>query len=75
MVFNAEKYLNKTIRHLVITVSAYFNDSQRTLTRQAAKALWLKVLRIINEPKADALAYRFDDNQKHNSNILIRLNL
>ena len=71
MVFNAEKYLNKTIRNLVITVPAYFNDSQRTLTRQAAEALGLKVLRIINEPTAAALAYGFDNNQRHNSNILI----
>ena len=71
MVFNAEKYLGKTITKLVITVPAYFNDSQRALTRQAAEALGLKVLRIINEPTAAALAYGFDEKQKHSSNILI----
>ena len=71
MVFNAEKYLGKTITQLVITVPAYFNDSQRALTRQAAEALGLKVLRIINEPTAAALAYGFDEKQKHSSNILI----
>ena len=71
MVFNAEKYLGKAITKLVITVPAYFSDSQRTLTRQAAEALGLKVLRIINEPTAAALAYGFDEKQDHNSNILI----
>ena len=48
MVFNAEKYLKKKITKLVITVPANFSDSQRTLTRQAAEASDLKVLRIIN---------------------------
>jgi len=71
MVFNAEKYLKKAINQLVITVPAYFSDSQRTLTRQVAEALGLKVLRIINEPTAAALAYGFDEKQKHNNNILI----
>ncbi len=71
MIFNAEKYLNKAITKLVITVPAYFSDSQRALTRQAAEALGLKVLRIINEPTAAALAYGFDEKQDHNSTILI----
>ena len=71
MVSNAEKYLNKKITKLVITVPAYFNDSQRKLTRQAAEALGLKVLRIINEPTAAALAYGFDSKQKHNKKILV----
>ena len=71
MVYNAEKYLNKAITKLVITVPAYFSDAQRALTRQAAEALGLKVLRIINEPTAAALAYGFDEKQDHNSNILI----
>ena len=66
MVSNAEKYLNKKITKLVITVPAYFNDSQRKLTRQAAEAIGLKVLRIINEPTAAALAYGFDSKQEHN---------
>ena len=71
MVYNAEKYLNKAITKLVITVPAYFSDAQRALTRQAAEALGLKVLRIINEPTAAALAYGFGEKQKHNSNLLI----
>ena len=71
MVSNAEKYLNKKITKLVITVPAYFNDSQRKLTRQAAEAIGLKVLRIINEPTAAALAYGFDSKQKHNKKILV----
>ena len=71
MVFNAEKYLNKKISKLVITVPANFTDSQRALTRQAAEALKLKVLRIINEPTAAALAYGFDEKKNLNSNILI----
>ena len=71
MVYNAEQYLKKAITKLVITVPAYFNDSQRALTRQAAEALGLKVLRIINEPTAAALAYGFDEKQKKNSNLLI----
>ena len=66
MVSNAEKYLNKKITKLVITVPAYFNDSQRKLTRQAAEANGLEVLRIINEPTAAALAYGFDSKQEHN---------
>ena len=71
MVFNAEKYLNKKITKLVITVPANFSDSQRALTRQAAEALKLKVLRIINEPTAAALAYGFDEKKNKNSNILV----
>ena len=58
---NAEKYLNKKINKLIITVPAYFNNSQRTLTKQAAEIAGLKVLRVINEPTAAALAYGFDE--------------
>jgi molecular chaperone DnaK (HSP70) len=54
MVKNAEKYLNKRISKLVITVPAYFNDSQRKLTKQAAELAGLKVLRVINESTAAA---------------------
>ena len=71
MVKNAEKYLNKRISKLVITVPAYFNDSQRKLTKQAAELAGLKVLRVINEPTAAALAYGFDKNQKLNEKILV----
>jgi len=75
MVSNAEKYLNKKITKLVITVPAYFNDSQRKLTRQAAEAIGLKVLRIINEPTAAALAYGFDSKLEHNKKIILVFDL
>ena len=71
MVYNAEQYLKKKITKLVITVPANFNDSQRALTSQAAEALNLKVLRIINEPTAAALAYGLDEKKDQNCNILI----
>ena len=71
MVYNAEQYLKKKITKLVITVPANFNDSQRALTSQAAEALGLKVLRIINEPTAAALAYGLDEKKYQNCNILI----
>ena len=71
MVQNAENYLNQKITKLVITVPAYFNDSQRKLTKQAAELVGLKVLRIINEPTAAALAYGFDENQEINETILV----
>ena len=71
MVSNAEQYLNKHIKKLVIAVPANFNNSQRALTKQAAEALGLEVLEIINEPTAAALAYGFGEKQKRNSNILV----
>ena len=71
MVQTAEKYINKKITKLVITVPAYFSDSQRKLTKQAAELVGLHVLRVINEPTAAALAYGFDKNQELNEKILI----
>ena len=71
MVKNAESYLNKKITKLVITVPAYFNDSQRKLTKQAAELVGLKVIRVINEPTAAALSYGFDKKQDINEKILI----
>jgi molecular chaperone DnaK len=56
----AEKYLGETITQAVITVPAYFNDSQRQATKDAGKIAGLEVLRIINEPTAAALAYGLD---------------
>jgi molecular chaperone DnaK len=53
----AEKYLGQTVTQAVITVPAYFNDSQRQATKDAGKIAGLEVLRIINEPTAAALAY------------------
>ena len=71
MVSNAEKYLNKKITKLVLTVPANFQDAQRKLTEQAAEILGIKVLRIINEPTAAALAYGFREKRDHHSYILI----
>ncbi|MCB9728308.1 MAG: molecular chaperone DnaK [Deltaproteobacteria bacterium] len=56
----AEKYLGETVSEAVITVPAYFNDSQRQATRDAGKIAGLEVKRIINEPTAAALAYGLD---------------
>ena len=56
----AEKYLGETVEKAVITVPAYFNDSQRQATKDAGKIAGLEVLRIINEPTAAALAYGFE---------------
>lgn len=53
----AESVLNAEVRKVVITVPAYFNDSQRQATRDAGKLAGLEVLRIINEPTAASLAY------------------
>ena len=57
---DAEAYLGETVSQAVITVPAYFNDSQRQATKDAGKIAGLEVLRIINEPTAAALAYGLD---------------
>ncbi|XP_067617384.1 heat shock protein 68 [Eurosta solidaginis] len=67
----AEAYLGKSIRDAVITVPAYFNDSQRQATKDAGAIAGLNVLRIINEPTAAALAYGLDKNLKGERNVLI----
>ncbi|MEX0627671.1 MAG: Hsp70 family protein, partial [Cucumibacter sp.] len=59
----AERYLGETVTQAVITVPAYFNDSQRQATKDAGKIAGLEVLRIINEPTAAALAYGLDKKQ------------
>ena len=59
----AEEYLGEPITEAIITVPAYFNDSQRQATRDAGKIAGLEVLRIINEPTAAALAYGLDNRQ------------
>ncbi|KAL1527522.1 hypothetical protein AB1Y20_008912 [Prymnesium parvum] len=56
----AESYLGRPVAHAVVTVPAYFNDSQRQATKDAGKIAGLEVLRIINEPTAAALAYGLD---------------
>ncbi|MBI3975485.1 MAG: Hsp70 family protein, partial [Armatimonadetes bacterium] len=57
---DAEAYLGEKVTEAVITVPAYFNDAQRTATKNAGEIAGLKVLRIINEPTASALAYGLD---------------
>lgn len=57
---DAESYLGETVTQAVITVPAYFNDSQRQATKDAGKIAGLEVLRIVNEPTAAALAYGID---------------
>ena len=61
---DAESYLGETVTQAVITVPAYFNDSQRQATKDAGKIAGLEVLRIINEPTAAALAYGVSDTGK-----------
>ncbi len=56
----AEGYLNKSVKNAVVTVPAYFNDSQRQATKDAGSIAGLEVLRVINEPTAAALAYGLD---------------
>ncbi|MBX9690182.1 MAG: molecular chaperone DnaK [Candidatus Obscuribacterales bacterium] len=62
---DAEKYLGEKITSAVITVPAYFNDSQRQATKNAGTIAGLDVLRIINEPTAAALAYGMDKQKQH----------
>jgi len=71
MIQNAEKYLNRKINKLVITVPAYFNETQRNSTKQAAELAGVKVLEIINEPTAAALSYGFDKKKDINEKILV----
>ncbi len=61
---DAEAYLGDTVTQAVVTVPAYFDDSQRTATKEAGQIAGLEVLRIINEPTAAALAYGLDKEEK-----------
>ncbi|KAL1517666.1 hypothetical protein ABEB36_001401 [Hypothenemus hampei] len=67
----AEAYLGTSIKDAVVTVPAYFNDSQRQATKDAGVIAGLNVMRIINEPTAAALAYGLDKNLKGEKNVLI----
>ena len=62
----AESYLGETVTQVVITVPAYFNDSQRQATKDAGRIAGLEVLRIINEPTAASLAYGLDNQKDKN---------
>lgn len=67
----AEAVVGKKITKAVITVPAYFNDSQRQATKDAGQIAGLNVLRIINEPTAAAIAYGFNNSSKKESTILV----
>lgn len=69
LVDDASKYLGDKVTQAVITVPAYFNDSQRQATKDAGKIAGIEVLRIVNEPTAAALAYGLD--KKENETILV----
>lgn len=68
---DAESYLGGKVTKAVITVPAYFNDSQRQATKDAGKIAGLEVMRIINEPTAAALAYGLDKADNKNQKILV----
>ncbi len=68
---DAEAYIGSPVTQAVITVPAYFSDSQRQATKDAGKIAGLEVLRIINEPTAAALAYGLDKEENKNQKILI----
>merc|ERR1719364_481419 len=67
----AEAYLGADINNAVVTVPAYFNDSQRASTKDAGSIAGLNVLRIINEPTAAAIAYGLDKQSSDETNVLI----
>jgi L1 cell adhesion molecule like protein len=67
----AEAYLGTTVNNAVVTVPAYFNDSQRQATKDAGLIAGLNVLRIINEPTAAAIAYGLDKKHEGERNVLI----
>lgn len=69
LIDDASKYLGETVTQAVITVPAYFNDSQRQATKDAGKIAGVEVLRIINEPTAASLAYGLD--KKSNETVLV----
>ena len=68
---DAEAYLGDTVTQAVITVPAYFDDAQRTATKEAGQIAGLEVLRIINEPTAAALAYGLDKEGSADQTILV----
>jgi len=67
----AEAYIGEPVKDAVVTVPAYFNDSQRQATKDAGRIAELNVLRIINEPTAAAIAYGLDKQETEEKNVLI----
>ncbi len=70
---DAEAYLGDTVQQAVITVPAYFDDAQRTATKEAGQIAGLEVLRIINEPTAAALAYGLDKEERDHTVLVFDL--
>jgi molecular chaperone DnaK len=70
---DAESYLGDTVTQAVITVPAYFNDAQRTATKEAGQIAGLEVLRIVNEPTAAALAYGLDKGTREQTVLVFDL--
>jgi molecular chaperone DnaK len=70
---DAESYLGEPVTQAVVTVPAYFDDAQRTATKEAGEIAGLEVLRIINEPTAAALAYGLDKNAKDQTVVVFDL--
>ncbi len=68
---DAESYLGDTVTQAVITVPAYFDDAQRTATKEAGQIAGLEVLRIINEPTSAALAYGLDKDEEGDQTVLV----
>lgn len=68
---DAESYLGENVEDAVITVPAYFDDAQRTATKEAGQIAGLNVLRVVNEPTAAALAYGLDKHQEDDVTILV----
>src|ERR687883_374816 len=68
---DAESYLGDTVTQAVITVPAYFDDAQRTATKEAGQIAGMEVLRIINEPTAAALAYGLDKEGAADQTVLV----
>ena len=69
---DAEAFLGEPVTEAVITVPAYFDDSQRQATKDAGKIAGLEVKRIINEPTAAALAYGLDKGERRRENRRLR---
>ena len=67
----AESYLGDKVTDAVVTVPAYFNDSQRQATKDAGTIAGLNILRVINEPTAAAIAYGLDKSTEDEKNVLI----
>ena len=70
---DAEAYLGDSVTQAVITVPAYFNDAQRTATKEAGQIAGLEVLRIVNEPTAAALAYGLDKGDQEQTVLVFDL--